>query len=278
VSFIAIEADAWLLFCRPVNPLIGCFHPMLEMCLEMRPRFEASASERIALRVSDATFGLAFRACTIWLTRARSDIPVATERVECWMQPDGLFLRITLDDETACVVDEQRLRHTTEVPKRADDPLPPIVVALASECAHVLASRVRQHRDEQHHAYQLLADPNQLLAEVDLHLVTRRSFKTHRRELRRSPRYSVLLECTLDCPQLDVATSLGEELLHHDGISLSSRVEQANRFGALLFSQSPRGRSLLDLRSGSATEISADRRATHNKLTRDPSDAPTHFE
>jgi hypothetical protein len=88
----------------------------------------------------------------------------------------------------------------------------------------------------------------------------------------------MLCECPLDRPQFDLAATLDKQLLHDDGVSLRGRVEQTNHLGTLRVAQAARGRSPLNLRSGTATEISTNRRAAHRKLTRDAADAPTHFE
>lgn len=100
------------------------------------------------------------------------------------MHASGVRLAIFTDDESIGAINENPLRDSAECSKRASEALAPIVLALTQRSAHEDATRLTEDCDEQVHLCSRSGDLDPFLAEVDLHLVTWRSLKSNRRELR----------------------------------------------------------------------------------------------
>src|SRR3954463_10256048 len=98
---------------RAMNALVGHLHPAFQVLFERCPRVELPASERIALRVADATLGLALGPRPVRPTGPDCDTPVLAERFErrVYTHDPGL----TVDDQRLRIVDQDRL---SDAPKR----------------------------------------------------------------------------------------------------------------------------------------------------------------
>ncbi len=67
--------------------------------------------------------------------------------------------------------------------ERAGDPLAPVILALTEEGFDKEAPGITEDRDQEEDSHLGARDRHPLLAEIDLELVARRRFDTHRREL-----------------------------------------------------------------------------------------------
>jgi hypothetical protein len=96
-------------------------------------------------------------------------------------------------------------------------------VALAQECLHVLAPRIAEHGNEQHHAGPLLAEPHPILAEVDLQLMPGCGLEPHRRDLGSALGLAMRSNDPLHRPRVHRHTLLREQVCDDDSIALGCR-------------------------------------------------------
>jgi hypothetical protein len=134
-------------------------------------------------------------------------------------------LAILADDECTGSVDQDPLRHAAERAERAGETLTPVVLALTQRRAREDPARVAEHGDEQVDLDPHAGDRDPPLAEVDLHLVTRRRLESHRRELGGALGLTMRREHTLQRPQRHLDILLGKQPLHDDTVTGCCSVE-----------------------------------------------------
>ena len=125
------------------------------------------------------------------------------------------------------VIAEDLLGEAAEVPEGAVEALEPIVLPLGEEGPAVEPARVPQDGGHQVDLHGLTGDPHDLLAEVDLHLLTRRGLEPDRGQGLGPCFLSEGRDGPLQGPQLDVDPSTGQFLLDDDGVSLGDGAEES---------------------------------------------------
>src|SRR5687768_12997396 len=96
------------------------------------------------------------------------------------------------------------------------DTLAPIVTTLIEKRFDEEAARVAEYRDQQEDPDADPGDPQPLLAEVDLQLITRCRFHSDRRQRRHALRPSNVSYRALDRPDAHRTPALGEQPLYDD--------------------------------------------------------------
>ncbi len=270
---LSLEAIAWAVERGAVDALICVDEPALEMSLERGEASEREPGNRIFLYVADARLGLAFRASAVRATRSHVDAPVFAECRKGRVHAGGAALAILADNECSSAIDQDLAGHSSERAEGACESLAPIVLPLTQRRAHEDPARVAEHRDEQVHFDASAADHDPLLAEVDLHLMSRCSLETHRRHLGCALRVPMRCECPLQRTQRNLNVLLCEQSLHDYAVSSCRSVEQRHRYVALHSVERPRARSRLRL-GVSAAQISLHAIASDAELASDPLGPP----
>jgi hypothetical protein len=115
----------------------------------------------------------------------------------------------------------------------------------------------------------LTGDLHPLLAEVDLHLLTRRGLEADRGEGLGSRLLAERDDRSLQSSQLDVNSSIGQLLLNDDGVSLGNGAKEIVHFTERVVIETTRRRTLLKTGPGSS-EITADGVAGDPQLSSNP--------
>ena len=93
------------------------------------------AGDGVLLHVAHAVLSLALGTGAKRRARPRSNVPVPAERLEPAVEPNLARLRVVLVDQRFGVVDEQRLRPSSEMGKRGLDAGEPRALALVPKRA-----------------------------------------------------------------------------------------------------------------------------------------------
>src|SRR5262245_19536398 len=86
-----------------------------------------------------------------------------------------------LDYQGPGVVQQDLLRHSAELRKRAFQSVEPALLSLVAKRPDVMPARITERGNEQIRAHFAAADLDQALTKIDLHLLARRCLKPHRR-------------------------------------------------------------------------------------------------
>ena len=226
---LTLEAIERPLTRRAVDATIGVDHPAAQMCLEICKGGERESSQCVALDVPDARLGLALRTSAIRLANPSLDAPVAAETVERRMQARHVGRVIAASRPAlALSASVKATRAATTAGKWREGAgqtsrqsswrwLSDARVNNRREFSTAMNSGYRDHR---------VAHRHMLLAEVDLHLMARRSLEANSRHLGGAPSLTVRHQNSLQCPHRHRDASLREQPPYDDRVSLSWPVEK----------------------------------------------------
>src|SRR5690554_998807 len=155
-------------------------HPAPQMRFQRRPALEGVTGDGILLHVAHAIFRFAFGAGSKRCADPNSHIPMSAERLETGVQMHVATNPVMTFDQCPSIVNEQRLRAASEVGKGRFNAGKPGTLPLVTECANKIAARIAQRCHEQEDPFGLPFDAHTALPEIDLHLLARCRFETHR--------------------------------------------------------------------------------------------------
>src|SRR5262249_11536827 len=125
-----------------------------------------------------------------------------------------------LDYQGPGVVQQDLLRHSAELGKRAFQSVEPALLSLVAKRPDVMPARITERGNEQIRAHFAAADLDQALTKIDLHLLARRCLKPHRRPRLRRKFLAIPLHRPLNRAQADGDALLGSQLLaDHVGVA-----------------------------------------------------------
>src|SRR5690606_5259534 len=175
------KAFDWRHACSAMDANIGHLpHPAQQMRFQRRPALEGVTGNGILLHVADTVFRLTLGAGSKRCADPNGHIPMSAERRETRVQMHVATHRVMTLDQCPGIVNEQRLRPASEVGKGRLNAGKPGTLPLVTECAHEIAARIAQRRHEQEDPFGLPFDAHTALPEIDLHLLARCRFETHR--------------------------------------------------------------------------------------------------
>ena len=173
-----------LLGCSLVVPWIRSIgdldHPPSQVRLQNLEGSERATGQCVVLDVADSPFDLPLGSSATRTTGLGCQASVPAERLESWI-PDHLAgLAIVRGHQGRGVVAEDLLGEAAEVSEGSFEALEPVVLSLGKEGPAIKPAGVSQHGGHQVDLHGLTGDPHDLLAEVDLDLLTRRGLEPDR--------------------------------------------------------------------------------------------------
>src|SRR6516165_1633624 len=131
-----------------------------------------------------------------------------------------------LDYQGPGVVQQDLLRHSAELGKRAFQSVEPALLSLVAKRPDVMPARITERGNEQIRAHFAADDLDQALTKIDLHLLARRCLKPHRRPRLRRKLLAIPLHRPLNRAQADGDALLGSQLLA-DHVGVAAMTAQA---------------------------------------------------